>query len=560
MSSALDMLKLNRSSAATEEAVFAHWQDYRRWLRLRIELLDARHAETSTTVAFDESDELDSHARATMIEESLRSISAESQAVFERALDLRLNEARAEVNLSQTQRLNLDAERDLERQTLVALLDECEGKATDDGLGLVPVDPDAEAGWYAVALRALESLPSDATYAIQEKTGWSAYRTRLVFFGFLVAGAIVFILWPYLFVSAEAMLTDVLTGSATYNEWPLPAYVPSGLTLEMQNGDPLVMQVEARETQQFPPDLAQDAPTDVLYWEDAGISYPARLCVPETVPMADLKAIIVHDGTYLPARTYRMAETGQTADLLIVPCAGGEPLAAMIDTVAPLAMLTPGEDAAVSNTTALSVRGIEVISADRDPDLPPETVRVDVQVVVEGDPPDWTALRPRLLLATGVEYAMIGTPQDRGDGSVAVSYGVDTPQYAREALWVVTPDPGHALRWQLTVTPPLPRAIVLAQELALGDPVVTIEDNHLHLELPITNTGRLPLALQPSDLQVSYADLAPNETPAPLLDGLSTPLAAGEERTIAIIVPWSGNRTLTVALGSARFDINPEGR
>lgn len=563
MSSALDILKLNRSSAVAEEAVFAHWQDYRRWLRLRIELLDVSKAETGGTVSFDDSDELDNQARSKMVEDSLKSLSTETRAIFERALEQRLNDARNAADFSQ-QRLNLDFDTDLERQTLVAMLDECEGRGTDaegherDGsVGLVPIDPDAETGWYAVELVALDALPSDATYEIHEKQGWKEYRLQIIAVAVLVIGVVIFNVLPYL-PSGEDVVAQVISGNASYNDLPLPASFPADLTLTTQGGETRDLRIEPREAGWFPPDLADDAPADVLYWEDAGISYPARLCVPDAVPLADLASITIHDGVYLPARTYRIAAgSGQPTDLTIAPCNGGESVAAVLDTVEPQAAHGAGETVAISGETAITVLGVDVISRDRDPDLPPETVRVDVRVVVEGANPDWTALRPRLLLSTGTEYAMIGTPRAAGDGTVTVSYGIATPRYARDARWIISTDERHAARWQMLIAPPLPRATVLAQELAVGDPAITMQGTSLRMELPLTNTSDLPLIVQPADLRLSYSGLDANAAPQPLIDGLTSPLTGGEARTITVTIPLSGERGMTLTLGSAIFDLMP---
>jgi len=301
---------------------------------------------------------------------------------------------------------------------------------------------------------------------------------------------------------------------------------------------------------------AQDA------WWDTTALYPLQLCVPAGV-LATAHALELRGGADLPTRRYALEPAGVSRPDLMVYACGSEAASAPRPAVLTDTTVPPDHslDEAVvisPNGPVLTVAEVQVIGAAQDPQLPAEHYRVVVRVAAPAAV-DWVALRPRLVLETGLELIPSDPVTERAASEmVEVAYLAPAWHAPMTAAWSVTdPRTDVEARWRVTLDPPRSRAAVLRDAL---DITVTSrqgpEPGSATVIMKLRNTSTTTLVLRDADVAVTQGERI---IPVTMVGRAGLAINPGEARTLE--APLQGidrAHEVNVRVGAAGFRLRLE--
>ena len=199
-----------------------------------------------------------------------------------------------------------------------------------------------------------------------------------------------------------------------------------------------------------------------------------------------------------------------------------------------------------------------MIGAAQDPQLPTEHYRVVVRVAAPAAV-DWVALRPRLVLETGLELIPSDPVTERAASEVAeVAYLAPAWHAPMTAAWSVTdPRTDVEARWRVTLDPPRSRAAVLRDAL---DITVTSrqerEPGSVVVLVKLRNTSTTTLVLRDADVAVTQGERI---IPVTMVGRAGVAINPREARTLE--APLQGidpAHEVSVRVGAASFRLRLE--
>lgn len=535
----MSISRFARADAAYQEEITAQWRDWRTYLQAHQTLLTIRVAEARA--AFERAESQDTHEARARAE--LAALPASRRALFERVYETRRQrtqadmEAEARLN-SGSQARPLDPDQ-VDRRTLAILLAEAEGRQSDDGWGLVPIDDDE---WYRVDVAALEAAPSAAAYAAGRSEANDRRRRLGILAGLVGAAAILLLIW--LLLRPAPRIT--LPGSAILvNGTPVTVWTP--VMVQVSGSDGVTVTLAVRQATTWP----ELGVADTVGW-NVNQPAPLTLCVPAGV-LADATTVRIRGVGAVPERIYTLRPASETpADLVLEVCGAGRDQRArsgVLRATIPLADLTLGQEGALSEERAVTLIAADLADFAADATLPDGQARVILTVRAPPDL-DWPAYAPTLLLANG-DTALPSMIEPAGDATT-FTYLLPLPNTAIDAAWSMTTPEKRQIRWRFRLTPPPARDEVLRHALVVES--VTAANgvaDELEVTITLRHGGATPLLLTSADLGFTQGETPLNFT---MISGLDQPLAPGETRTLALsVVPGHTAQPLTLRVGHERF-------
>lgn len=534
-----------RQSAAQEaafiEEVLNEWRDWRAYLQAQQSLLDARRTDQHDPFELNSVDEQEAHAQ-----HALNRLPAGRRALFQQEHDRR----------RQQMALDLDADRrrnglrgatdpdEVDVQTLVALLGECEGRSSADGRGMVPR---ADGTYWGLEVSDLLDAPPLDAYAIK---GTVTPQQKLLLVGGMLAMVLgVGVVFWLLFFSGGGPI--IATGPApelVINEQPA---TPLALrAIDLGDGAPPRTLLPVPDPTPFPAGAAAAVRDDT--------AYPPLLCL-DSGSLEAAQSVTLHSSGTHPARTYtlRPADTAGPIDLLLEPCDGiGSGRAGVLQKVTPPADSSIGHAVALpapaEGSVTVTVQALDLIGPGHDLTLPADGARASVHVTAD-QPLDWPTLQPRLLLQTGAQVLPAAT-EAQATGGVVFHFLIDAPTAPLDAAFLLSSG-DQVVRWRTALAPPPTRQAVLRTGLHLDDVQAEAGDvtgETLPLTVSVTLHNRLeqPLTLTPADLSVQQGDVP---LPLPELTSLREPLAADGQRDLTLLLTVAlDDAPLTLTIGGQR--------
>lgn len=535
--------------AAFTEQVLSEWRDWRAYLTAQQTLVQARRAEQDDPFETSAADLQEETAQ-----QRLARLPAARRSLFQQEHERRRQQVTRD----------LDAERrlhglrgaadpdEVDARTLALLLDECEGRATDDGRGLVPRE---DGTCWSLEVADLLDAPGADAYALrgtvtpQQKLLLVGGMGALLLGAGLVIGLLLFGGGGTASTTAEGLLVNGLP------QTPIALHQIAIAHADGQERTSTLLPVPAPTP--FPADAQAAARADA--------GYPPLLCL-DAGTLETAEQVTLRGTGQQPQRRYTLRPPGATdgADLLIQPCNGaGAP------RVGVLADVIPPPDQRVGATVALprpddtavniTVAAIDLVGSGHDRTLPADGARVLVTIAAD-QPVDWPTLAPTLLLHTGAALLPAET-QALPTGGVQLRYLIDAPPAALDAALVLTSGE-TVVRWRTTLAPPPTRVQVLRQGLTaeVSAQAGALSGGSVPLTISIRLRNRLdvPLTLTPDDIA-----LAQGSTTLPLPDrpDLRDPLAAGGDLPLTLpVLVASGQAPLVLTVGAQRFTLTVRGR
>lgn len=539
----MSISRFARADAAYQEEITVQWRDWCAYLRLHLALLDIRAAAEGRP-AF-ERDEAPDDAAA-RVRADLAAIPANRRALFERVYEMRRQRTQAEMEAearlrSAGQMRPLDPDQ-VDRRTLETLLAEAEGRGSDDGWGLVPIDDDE---WYRVDVAALEAAPSAAAYAADRSEADDRQRRVRMLAGLVGAALLLLVVWLLLAPRTPALST---VDAITVNGTPAPIWTPTTLTLTDQQGVSTTLMV--REATTWP----ETGTADVALWRRDRV-WPLTFCISGAL-LADVALARIESTGAAPARVYVLSDAAtKPADLALEMCgAGHDPHMryGVLQSTESLATVNPGEQFRLNDDHLIRLQTITLVGSSQDATVPPDQARVVLTVNAPATL-DWPAYAPTLLLATGQE--LLPSVVEPASDVASLTYLIPLPKSPIEAAWSVTTPEKRHVRWRFDLIPPLSRDVVLQAALVV-DAVTATNDGVDGLQIHVTlhNRGEQPLMLTRADL-----GLTQGETPLGFIDvaDLDPPLVSSEMRTISLsVVSGRTAQPLVLRVGHERFRID----
>jgi hypothetical protein len=525
----------NLHDAAFQEQAIAQWRDWRRFLSLHLQLIDVRSTAALDADAFEVADSAGERERE--IKAQLAAIPADVRALFERVVDERRQQVHAAMDAERrasgdTRGHPLDAD-EVDRAALAALLDEAEGTGAS-GIGQVPLAD----GWYDVDAARLRDVPDEARYRLAGAKRLPAARLAAIVAVVVLGAAALWLTRPGRSGAASASAPAVVTVNGQAAE----LWAPRAMTLA---GAQSVALPVVRRAAGADPRAAQ--------WDER--AWPLTICAPAET-LNGLARVEVSGAGDAPARAYAIHDIApEAADLVVAPCDGaGQRYYGALQSTLPLAAASVGEPRRLRGGDELTLRAIGVAGPGEDTRLP----QGKAQVVVTADAPaamDWSRVNASLRWPDGQDLL----PSDSAprDGGMTFRYLVPLFEAPLDVVqWRVTdPATGETLAWQARLEPPPARQQVLAG--ALADVRVQAErtpSGPLRVTLAVTNGGAGALALAEDDLVVVQGG---RRLPVPPLEALRTPLAAGEQRAVELVLNTSPRESVTLSIGAFAFELAP---
>ncbi len=521
----------NLNDAKFQEQAVAQWQDWRRFLRLSLQLLDIRSTPSSDPNLFEVEESVADRERE--IKTQLAVIPGDVRAIFEREVEARRQQVYAQMDADRrasgdVRGRPLDAD-EVERAVLTALLGEAEGLDTG-GIGVVPMAD----GWYDVEADKLRDVPDETRYRLAGSKRLPA--SRIVAMAALVAFGAVAIWWTRPATTVPASVSSAVL----VNEQVVDLWTPRSITLLGEQS--ITLPVVAR---------SDTASADHAQWA-RGV-FPLTICAPDPV-LAGVSSVQVVSVGDAPDRTYAIHDLlPGAADLVIESCSGnGNTRYGSFESSRLPQMHALGEAGQLSDGRTYTLRTLSVAGPGQDTTLP----KGRAQVVASIDTPsavDWSQMNVILRWPDGQELLPSSTePHMSG---VTFRYLVPLFDAPLEVAQVraLNPASGEAVYWQSPLNPPLTRAQVITQ--ALADVQANAErttSGALRVTLLLTATNGEPLLLTEDDIIVTQNN---RRQPLPRLEALRTPLAAGERRKIELVLQVAARQTITLSIGAFAFQL-----
>lgn len=546
-----------RRDAAEQEDIAQQWRDWCAYLRAQLQLLEARTTQSSR-VAFERDESWEDAERAAQA--NLAAMPVSRRILFDAVLAARRQEIQQQHELAL--RMNGNSRRMVDpdvvdRETLNALVNEAEGRASADGWGQTPLGTPEQPEWYRVDVAALNDAPSAALYALGQSAAVDRRRRLILLAGLIAACTLLLAIW---------LIWPATPAQPPHTQFA-PALVEGVPVTQVWQPQTIILRASDTEIASLPV-LPASATTTAetltqpgAIWRDAMV-YPLSFCLPAALLQQSTEALVISsDG--VPERRYRLSdERAGNSDLVLESCDQEKDAAIprygqLVETSAPVDAAI-GERQQLTSATWLTVRAIELTGTGEDPALPAGQARLRVTVEVTGDAPalDWPALAPTLLLASGTAL-LPGTIEQQPDG-VVLTYLAPAPEATGALLWMVTPPANdRVLRWRATIAPPPDRDRALYESLVVEQVLAAPETAaSVLITLRIVNQGNIPVTLTPADFMLARAD-TPISLPA--MTGLTEPLPPGAQRDLAFTLPLSTlSQPLTLAIGSRQFRLDQE--
>jgi hypothetical protein len=532
------------AEAAFTEQVLDEWRDWRAYLQAQQWLLDARRRDDTPDDPFEQRPAAVQEADA---QATLNRLPPARRSLFEQVKERRREEVAQE----------LDAERRLHGQrgapdpdeidvhTLQILTDECEGRGTDDGRGMVPREDET---YWGLDVADLLDTPAAGAYAIK---GSVTPRQKAVLISGMVGLVLVLCVAGWLVLGmlggddrvagADALLVNGEPSA------PLTLYA-----VQVGPDAPPLPLTPVPAPTPFPPDGATAAarPDSV---------YPPLLCL-DAGTLDAAAAITLIGAAHQPARHYTLRPPGDTAnaDLLVRPCDGrGEPRGGILQQVTPPTDHQVGDTVTLTRpdgrAVAVTVPAITLVGPGHDLTLPATGARVLVTVQAD-QAVDWPTLNPALTLHTGAQVLPAET-QALETGGVQFRFLIDAPPTALDTAFVLQSGE-TVVRWRTTLDPP--PLTVLRSGLRVSDVQAQPGEQDgglvpLSISAMLENTLDVPLTLTPTDVTLTQDD---RPLPLPDLAALRDPLAAGEQRALELLLEVTpDSEPLTLTIGAQRYTL-----
>lgn len=534
--------QMERGVRLGQELVAAWWQDWRLYLRLGLERLDAGAAAAGDAPAFDDDASAEAQ-RLDAISKQVEQIPAERRAVFARAVERKVAEIRRLARRQQAESPVGDLAAaaatgaGFERQAIVELTAAAERGAVPTG-----------SSWFRVDPRTVAAVPDAAAYraARGAPRGERLQRAAAgVVMALVLACAAAALLWPR---APEAAAVPAAPGGAPalmVNDAPATPWHVAAVQLDGAAPVPLAA------AGPWPP--AGGGPA----LRPAAVA-PLELCLPPGALPARL-TLLGADGA--PDRVYLLGASGSAApDLRVTGCATGDLLAtgALAEARHP-PLLPVGQQApALGALPPVRVLRVAVVSAATDPEIPEGMAEVRVDVVAAGGV-DWLALQPTLTLESGRAITQQAI-RPLHEGAAQIVHLVEVPTTPRAARWQISdPESRLAAAWRVELAPPPSRTAALASRTRLDVTEATWDAAGIvTLTLTIANRGDAPITITPADLELLQDDAplaAPIFTDGPLA------LLPGTAASLTATAVADPARPVQVYLGVSGFTIGAvEGR
>jgi len=540
------MTKPNADAAFTEQ-VLDEWRDWRAYLQAQQLLLQARRNDDEPDDPFELRPGEVQEAQA---QQTLNRLPPARRSLFEQVKERRREEAAQELDEERRlhgQRGASDPD-EVDARTLTMLLDECEGRGTDDGRGLVPREDET---YWGLDVADLLDAPSAGAYALK---GSVTPRQKALLAGGMGGLLLVFcvVMWLLLGMlggdDRVAAAEEVLVNGQPAAPLALAAIRVGGPDA------PLVPLTPVPAPTPFPPDGATAAArTDAIY--------PPLICL-DAGTLEAAQAVTLIGAAQHPDRHYSLRPPGDTAnaDLLVRPCDGrGEPRGGILQQVTPPTDHQVGDTVplprADGSAVAVTVPRITLVGPGHDLTLPATGARVLVTVQAD-QAVDWPTLNPALLLHTGAQVLPAET-QALDTGGVQFRFLIDAPPTALDTAFVLQSG-DTVVRWRTTLDPPPPHLTVLRTGLRVSDVQAQpgeIDGGLVALTISalLENTLEVPITLTPTDVTLTQDD---RPLPLPDLAALRDPLAAGEQRELELLLDITpDSEPLTLTIGAQRYTL-----
>ncbi len=523
----------NLNDVKFQEHVVAQWQDWRRFLRLSVQLIDIRSIPAGDWDVFEV--EESAADREGEMKTQLATIPTDVRATFDREIEARRQQVYAQMDaerraLGGVRGRPLDAD-EVERATLTALLDEAEGTATE-GIGVVPM-PD---GWYDVEADKLRDVPDESRYRLADTKRLSVPKIAAIVALVVFGGLAIWLTRPTNTVPASAATSSTVL----VNEQAVALWSPRAVTFlgAQQITLPVVERSEATHAEH-------------AQW-DRGV-FPLTMCAPERA-LAGLTSVQLVSVGDAPHRTYTIGDIGpDTADLVVASCGGnGNVRYGSFENAQSPHVYEVGEAGQLSDGRAFTLRSLSVVGPGQDTTLPQGRAQI-IAIVDTPAAVDWSRLGVVLRWPDGQDVFPSATEPHAG--GVMFRYLVPLFETPLEIAQIRVMDgaSGEAVYWQAPLDPPSPREEVITE--ALADVELLAERTSLgalHITLSLTNTPEHSLLLREDDIIVTQDN---RRMEIPRLETLRTPLAAGERRTIELVMQVPERQTLTVSIGAFAFQL-----
>ncbi len=474
-------------------------------------------------------------------ERDLAAIPPDERSLFERATSQRREERRRQIETevraetNSTPRL-VDPD-ELDRIVLGELLREAR-EPDESGHVLFPDADGQQIAWLELRVSALTERPDAATYRAVQRTTQDRKRLTRIAAGLAIVALLAFLAWYLLNPDSEH--TPALT-SATANGQALTPWRATRLTVNGSTATSLTLT----------PITSDGWPTNgQAHMRPMGL--PLRVCVPDAA-LADATTItLVGDGG-VPDRAYTLSSSPPAhPDLLITACDDtSHQIAGVVQSIRPAPLSAIGTALPISDGGNLTLDMVTVTGPAESSAVPQGAARISLRLRGAINR-DWTAFVPTLRLGDGSQQ-MAPEMQMVAEGSTELRFLINAPSEPLAAEFRLT-DPATRLvtRWQVPITPPIDRLHLLQQVLRIDG--LTTSGEH-ELTLTITNTSLQPLTLAPTDL------LLEREGTRQLLAGIrgiDTPLAAGETRSLTLVLPPELRGGATLSIGTAQYQLAAE--
>lgn len=529
--------------AAFTEQVLSEWRDWRAFLQAQHTLLHARRRDQDDPFELSSAD-LDHEAA----QQTINRLPAARRSLFQQVYSQRREEVAQELDATRRlhgQRGAADPDT-VDEQTVRTLLDECAGRSTPDGRGLVPRE---DATYWGLDVADLLDAPPSGAYALK---GTVTTRQKLL----LVGGMLVLVLGG---VGVLALLLLGGGGPITAGAEGLlvngAAQTPIALhAIQVDGTGPRHLLTPVPLPTPFPPaDSQAAARSDTVY--------PPLLCLAAGT-LEEAQTVTLFGAGQQPQRTYTLRPAGATAgaDLLLQPCAGaGAPRAGILQEVLPPVDHPVGATVPITLPTGgmvpVTVPAVTLVGPGHDLTLPADGARV--LVTVQADQAlDWPTLTPMLLLQTGAQVLPAET-QPLETGGVQVRFLVAAPPSTLDAAFLLRSG-DTVVRWRTTLEPPPPRTTVLRTGLRLTavqatGGSITSGTVPITVSATLANTLAVPLTLTPADVLLEQEG---TPLPLPELTSLREPLHPGEQRTLTLPLELPVPDTpLTLTIGAQRYTL-----
>jgi hypothetical protein len=274
--------------------------------------------------------------------------------------------------------------------------------------------------------------------------------------------------------------------------------------------------------------------------------------VPDAALAGATSITLLGDGR-IPDREYALSSSPPThPDLLLTACDDtSHPIAGVIHAIHPAPLSAIGTAVPIGDGGSLTLDTVMVTGPAESSDVPQGAARISLRLRDTVNR-DWIAFAPTLRLGDGSQQTA-PERQTVAEGTTELRFLMSVPSEALLAEFSLT-DPATRLviRWQVPITPPIDRLHLLQHALRI-DGLTTSGEREL--ALTVTNTGAQPLTLAPTDLLLEQAGARQLLTG---IRGIDRPLAAGETRSLMLVLPPDLRGGATLSIGTARYQLSAD--